>query len=94
MLMPPRFRFLPLSIISFCLLAFVPFAAAEVPNDGCDLPQDLRREVASEYPGAKIVTLSDLNGDDRGFFDQKNELIRTEPCDSLRGSEVDDLMVG
>lgn len=68
MLMPPRFRFLPISVISFCLLVFVQFAAAAVPNDGCDLPQDLQREVASKYRGAKIVTLSDLNEDDRGFF--------------------------
>src|SRR5467141_3778706 len=26
------------------------------PNDACDLPKDLQREVASKYPGKRVVT--------------------------------------
>ena len=37
-------------------------------NDACALPKDLQREVASKYPGKKVVTLADLQDDDKEFF--------------------------
>lgn len=54
--------------IAFCLFAFVQVAVAAPPNDACNLPEDLQREVGTKYPGAKLVGLSDLEEDDRGFF--------------------------
>jgi hypothetical protein len=40
-------------------------AAAVEP---CGLPEALQRQIAIRYPGAKLVKLSDLSDDDRGFF--------------------------
>jgi hypothetical protein len=40
------------------------------PNGPCDLPQSLRHEIADRYRGRKLVGLSDLNGDDRTFFEK------------------------
>jgi hypothetical protein len=37
-------------------------------NNAWVLPKDLRLEIASKYPGKKIVTLSGLEEDDRAFF--------------------------
>jgi hypothetical protein len=49
-----------------CVLAQT--AVATSRDGACDLPQDLQREVASKYPGKKVVTLTDLPDDDKGFF--------------------------
>jgi len=46
----------------------VQVVAAGPSNDACDLPKELQREVASTYPGKKVVTLVDLQNDDKGFF--------------------------
>lgn len=54
--------------VGFCLLAFPRFAPAAPQTAGCDLPQDLHRKIAIKYPGKKVVTLSDLQEDDKGFF--------------------------
>jgi hypothetical protein len=62
-----------ISAVSFCLFAFVQVAAAAPPNDACDLPQDLQQEIVSKYPGAKLVTLTDLGEDDRGFFQKDHD---------------------
>jgi hypothetical protein len=51
-----------------CCLIFPRAGAAAPASDPCELPQDLQREVASKYPGATIVRLSDLEGDYRGNF--------------------------
>jgi hypothetical protein len=56
------------SVIGFCLLVLVWVAAAAPQNGECDLPRDLQREIASKYPGRNVVTLSDLQEDDRAFF--------------------------
>src|SRR2546421_8770429 len=56
------------SVMGFYLFFSVPLAAGAPPNDTCDLPKDLQREVASKYPGKKVVNLTDLQDDDRGFF--------------------------
>ena len=42
--------------------------AAGLPNDACELPAGLERIVSSKYPGTRVVTVSDLEDDDRGFF--------------------------
>jgi hypothetical protein len=34
----------------------------------CKLPAALQHDIAVRYPGAKLVTLSALDADDRGFF--------------------------
>jgi RHS repeat-associated protein len=59
--------YIAISAVSLYLLAFC--GAAECsPNNACDLPQDLQREIATKYPGSKLVTLRDLDEDDRGVF--------------------------
>jgi hypothetical protein len=54
------------------LLALVQGAAAQSPNDACDLPKDLQSVVEGKYPGTKIVTLSDLNEDDKQLFQKEH----------------------
>jgi len=62
-------RFRPMMVTAVgCLFVFVQVAAAAPQNGECDLPRDLQPEIASKYPGLKLVTLSDLQEDDRGFF--------------------------
>src|SRR5258708_24239447 len=61
-------RFLATSAVGLYLFVFVQIAVAASPDGACDLPQDLQREIASKYPGKKIVSLADLQDDDRGFF--------------------------
>lgn len=54
--------------MGFGLLLFAFDATAGSPNDTCGLPTDLRREIATRYPGRTVVNLSDLGDDDKGFF--------------------------
>jgi hypothetical protein len=54
--------------VGLYLFSFVPTAVGASPSDACDLPKDLQREVVTKYPGKKVVTLADLQDDDRGFF--------------------------
>lgn len=61
-------RLKSLAISASCLFVLVQVAAAGPSNDACALPKDLQREVASKYPGKKVVTLADLQDDDKGFF--------------------------
>ena len=58
--------------VAFCLLASVRLAAAAPANHACNLPDDLRREIAAKYPGAELVMLSDLDADDKGFFPENH----------------------
>jgi len=48
--------------------------AAALPSEACGLPVGLERVVATKYPGTKVVTISDLEDDDRRLFqsDHKN----------------------
>ncbi|MFZ3201516.1 MAG: hypothetical protein WA175_10250 [Candidatus Acidiferrales bacterium] len=59
---------LAIPAVAFFLHIFIQIAFAAPPNNVCDLPQDLQREVATKYPGAKVVGLSELEEDDRKFF--------------------------
>jgi len=63
-----RLNFLAISLLGSCLFAVAHVAVAAPPNDACDLPKPLQREVASKYPGAKLVRLSDLDEDDGALF--------------------------
>jgi hypothetical protein len=56
------------SVVGFYLFLHIPLAVGASQADACDLPKDLRSEVATKYPGKKVVTLADLQDDDRGFF--------------------------
>lgn len=55
-------------IVAFCLFAFVQVAAAARPDRECELPMALQRQIVAVYPKGELVSMSDLNADDRGFF--------------------------
>lgn len=58
-----------ISAAAFFLFSPAQVAMAAGPsNDACDLPNDLQAVVEAKYPGTKIVSLSDLNEDDRTLF--------------------------
>lgn len=57
-------------ILVFCVLVGSQVVVAAPPTDACGLPGDLQREVAAKYPGATVVGLSDLEEDDRRFFEK------------------------
>ena len=59
-------------------LILVRGAAAQSSNGVCNLPKDLQSVVEGKYPGAKIVTLSDLNEHDKRLF-------QTEHADACPG---------
>src|SRR6266576_6963346 len=63
-----RLKSIIISAICFCLFGFVQIVAAAPPNDACELPQALLHEIVSKNPGAKLVSLSDLDDYDRGVF--------------------------
>ena len=63
-----RVQSMTLSAVVFYLFVLVRLVAAGPPVDTCDLPPDLQRELASKYPGSRVVGLSDLQEDDRKFF--------------------------
>ena len=65
-------------VTALWLLTLVQDAAAQSSNGVCDLPKDLQSVVEGKYPGAKIVTLSDLNENDK-------ELFQKEHADSCPG---------
>ena len=59
-------------VTALWLLALVQGAAAQSSNDACDLPKNLQSLVEGKYPGTKIVTLSDLNEDDKQLFQKEH----------------------
>jgi len=63
---PVRLRVIP--VLAFCLFVFVSAAVAAPQSEVCSLPNDLQRELTVKYPGARVIGLSDLEEDDRGFF--------------------------
>ena len=54
------------------LFVVVQIATAQSSNDACDLPKDLQSAVRGKYPGTKIVSLSDLNEDDKRLFQKEH----------------------
>jgi len=61
-------KFISFSAVGISLFLFVPTTIAAPPNDACNLPQGLQRKIARDYPGAKLVSLSDLSDEDKSFF--------------------------
>jgi len=59
-------------VIAFWLFVLVQVAAAQSPNDACDLPKNLQTVVQGKYPATKIVSLSDLRDDDRQLFQKEH----------------------
>jgi len=57
----------PAAIVLWLLVLVLP-ALAQSQTNACLLPKALQDRVATKYPGAKVVTESDLNEDDRQFF--------------------------
>jgi hypothetical protein len=57
-----------ISTLSICVVVFAQTGTALASNDGCTFPQGLREQVSRKYPGTALVTLADLNEDDRKFF--------------------------
>lgn len=76
--MSVQVRSLEICGIGFCLFMFAHVAAARSSTDTCELPRDLQGLVQNKYPGTKVVTLSDLNEDDK-------ELFRKEHGDACPG---------
>lgn len=53
------------------LLVLIQSAPAQSRNSSCGLSKDLQSEVETKYPGTKVVTLSDLNEDDKQVFQKE-----------------------
>jgi hypothetical protein len=68
MRMRPRFLIMSTLLLSIWLMFFTPNALSIAINNACDLPQDLKREIAAKFPHSRLVSLSDLDDDDRVFF--------------------------
>jgi hypothetical protein len=62
-----------LALASVLGIASRPKLAAALPNEACEFPAGLERIVATKYPGAKVITLSDLEDDDRKLFQSDHE---------------------
>jgi hypothetical protein len=62
---------------AFCLQIFTRTSAIAVPppQDSCTLPPGLHNEITKNYPGAKLVTLADLDEYDRELW-RKNHGVR------------------
>jgi hypothetical protein len=67
-------RLKPMAIVvsALWLLALVRGAAAQSPKNVCDLPRDLQNVLEGKYPEYKVVTLSELNEDDKRFFQKEH----------------------
>ncbi len=57
------------AVVGFYCFCFVHVALAAQVNDPCGLPADLQRELLNKYPRARVVAMSDVQDDDRGFFE-------------------------
>lgn len=75
-----RLTYYAISMVIFSLFVFVPLMAAAPQNEACSVPQDLLRQLATTYYGAKLVTISDLSDDDRGLFQKDHD---AESCPGL-----------
>ena len=54
--------------MSLFLVACGHAVATGASPDGCQYPPGLRDEISRKYPGTRLITLEDLQDDDRGFF--------------------------
>jgi hypothetical protein len=56
------------SVIAFFLWVLTLSAAGQSSAHPCDLPKGLDVVIEANYPGTKVVNVSDINEDDREFF--------------------------
>jgi hypothetical protein len=63
-----RLKSTAISAVGFFVFAFVQMVVAAPPVAICQLPKDLQREITTKYPGAKLVSFSDLREDHKTFF--------------------------
>lgn len=61
------FRFFRI-VVAVSFLATIPQVSFAQQKDPCTLPSGLQRVVAHEFPGAKLITLSNLNEDHKKFY--------------------------
>lgn len=66
-------RLTTIPVIAFCLLVGSQVLVAAGSTDPCSLPADLQHEISAKYPGATVVGLSDLEKDDRVFFEKDHD---------------------
>ncbi|PYX58509.1 MAG: hypothetical protein DMG76_08600 [Acidobacteria bacterium] len=63
-----KLKAIRLAPITLCLFAATSSLHAAPLKDPCELPQKLGTEIATKYPGTKVVTLDDLTPDNQKFF--------------------------
>jgi hypothetical protein len=73
-----RFEFSLIAALTICF-TLIPHAFAASDVRPCNLPQDLELVIGRTYRGATVVTSSDLNDDDRKFFEADHH----EACPGL-----------
>lgn len=60
------------AIFVIALWVFTSAVKLSASSDPCALPKDLQALIEREYAGSKIVTLTDLNEDDRKLFQKEH----------------------
>lgn len=63
-----RLKSLASSAVVFWLFAAVQSVVAAPRIATCDLPKDLQNDIATQFPGGRIVNVSDLGEDDKKLF--------------------------
>jgi hypothetical protein len=74
-----RLKSIATFLIAFYLLVFPKMSAATTLRETCDLPQNLQDKIATEYPGARLLSLSDLDERDKKLFESDH----SESCPGL-----------
>jgi hypothetical protein len=64
----PRLLHIRRCAIILFLLRSAQVVAAAPPPDRCEYPPGLRDEISKKYPGTRLVSLADLQEDDRKFY--------------------------
>jgi hypothetical protein len=68
-----RLKCLFICVVSLCMFVLAQKASANSSNGTCDLPLGLRDEISGKYPQMHIVSLADLNADDRKLFQKDHD---------------------
>jgi len=69
--MRPKYLFI--CVASLCMFVLVQNAAANSSSGPCDLLPGLRNEISEKYPQMHVVSLADLNADDRELFQKDHD---------------------
>jgi hypothetical protein len=67
-----RLKTMSICAVGFWLFVFGQMVFAAPQKTACDLPAGLQREIASKYPGARLVSSSDLSEYDREYFQKEH----------------------